>query len=100
MYKLIVNNKGVIIIDKTLSKDECESIKHNSAQWIVNAFKKYINIRPTDYKSSLLLFLRPRWTFKLANFRVPTNCTSSILFGRCYLVLGSIYVVAYAKSIV
>ena len=49
MYKLIVNNKGVIIIDKTLSKDECESIKHNSAQWIVNAFKKYINIDISNY---------------------------------------------------
>jgi hypothetical protein len=50
MYKLIVNNKGVIIIDKTLSKDECESIKHNSAQWIVNAFKKYINIDISNYR--------------------------------------------------
>jgi hypothetical protein len=50
MYKLIVNSKGVIIIDKTLSKDECESIKHNSAQWIVNAFKKYINIDISNYR--------------------------------------------------
>ena len=50
MYKLIVNNKVVIIIDKTLSKDECESIKHNSAQWIVNAFKKYINIDISNYR--------------------------------------------------
>jgi hypothetical protein len=50
MYKLIVNNKGVIIIDKTLSKDECESIKHNSAQWIVKAFKKYINIDISNYR--------------------------------------------------
>lgn len=50
MYKLIVNNKGVIIIDKTLSKDECESIKHNSAQWIVNAFKKYINVDISNYR--------------------------------------------------
>jgi DNA primase len=50
MYKLIVNNKGVIIIDKTLSKDECESIKHNGAQWIVNAFKKHINIDISNYR--------------------------------------------------
>ena len=50
MYKLIVNSKGVIIIDKTLSKDECESIKHNSAQWVVNAFKKYINIDISNYR--------------------------------------------------
>lgn len=50
MYKLIVNNKGVTIIDKTLSKDECESIKHNSAQWIVNAFKKYIKIDISNYR--------------------------------------------------
>ena len=83
MYKLIVNNKGVIIIDKTLSKDECESIKHNSAQWIVNAFKKYINIdinyRLDEYVSGsgfFALHIRPEDLAKLREDKL------SKLFGQ------------------
>lgn len=49
MYKLIVNNKGVTIIDKTLSKDECESIKTTGAQWICDAFMKYVGLDISDY---------------------------------------------------
>jgi hypothetical protein len=49
MYKLIVNNKEVTIIDKTLSKDECESIKTTDAQWVCDAFTKYIGLDISDY---------------------------------------------------
>ena len=49
MYKLIVKNKGVIIIDKTLSKDECESIKTKGVQWICDAFIKYLGLNIGKY---------------------------------------------------
>ena len=49
MYKLVVDNKGVIIIDKTLSKDECESIKTNGVQWVCDCFMKYLGLDISDY---------------------------------------------------
>jgi len=49
MYKLIVKNKGVTIIDKTLSQDECESIKTTGAQWVCDAFTKYVGLDISDY---------------------------------------------------
>ena len=49
MYKLIVKNKEVTIIDKTLSKDECESIKTTGAQWVCDVFIKYIGLDIGDY---------------------------------------------------
>ena len=49
MYKLIVKNKEVTIIDKTLSKDECESILGFGAEWVCNAFKKHVGIDIADY---------------------------------------------------
>lgn len=84
MYKLIVNNKGVIIIDKTLSKDECESVKTTGAQWIVNAFKKYINIDISNYRLDeyisgrgfFALYIRPEDLAKLREDKL------SKLFGQ------------------
>jgi hypothetical protein len=49
MYKLIVKNKGVTIIDKNLSQDECESIKTTGAQWFCDVFMKYIGLDISDY---------------------------------------------------
>jgi len=49
MYKLIVNNKGVMIIDKTLSQDECESIKTTDVQWVCDVFMKYVGLDISDY---------------------------------------------------
>ena len=49
VYKLIVNNKAVTIIDKTLSEDECESIKTTGAQWVCDCFMKYIGLDISDY---------------------------------------------------
>lgn len=49
MYKLIVEAKGITIIDKTLSKEECESIKTTGAQWICDVFTKYIGLDISDY---------------------------------------------------
>jgi hypothetical protein len=52
MYKLIVKNKEVSIIDKLLTNDECESISGTGAQWICNAFTKYIGLDISDYTIS------------------------------------------------
>jgi hypothetical protein len=49
MYNLIVKNKEVVIIDKTLSKSECESIKTTGAQWVTDAFIKYVGLDIGDY---------------------------------------------------
>ena len=49
IYKLIVKNKGVTIIDKNLSQDECESIKSTGAQWVCEIFMKYIGLDISDY---------------------------------------------------
>ena len=88
MYKLIVNSKGVIIIDKTLSKDECESIAQQknskSAQWVVYAFKKYINIDISNYgldeyisgRGFFALYIRPEDLAKLREDKL------SKLFGQ------------------
>jgi hypothetical protein len=52
MYRLVVNNKGIIIIDKNLSKEEFESIKGNNTRWLINAFKKYIGLDISNYNFS------------------------------------------------
>jgi hypothetical protein len=57
MYKLIVKNKGVTIIDKNLSQDECESIKTTGAHWwisykktwLCDVFMKYVGLDISDY---------------------------------------------------
>lgn len=49
MYKLIVKSSKSIIIDKTLSKDECESVKTVDVQWVCDVFKKYIGLDISDY---------------------------------------------------
>jgi len=49
MYRLIIKNKNVTIIDKILSKDECESIKTTGAQWVCDAFIKYVGLDIGDY---------------------------------------------------
>jgi hypothetical protein len=49
MYKLIIKNKEVVIIDKTLSKDECESIKTTGAQWVCDVFMNYVGLDIGDY---------------------------------------------------
>jgi hypothetical protein len=49
MFKLIVKNKEVTIIDKTLSQDDCESVKTTGAQWICDVFMKYLGIDIIDY---------------------------------------------------
>jgi hypothetical protein len=49
MFKIIVKNKEVTIIDKTLSQDDCESVKTTGAQWICDVFMKYLGIDIIDY---------------------------------------------------
>ena len=73
MYKLIVNNKAVTIIDKTLSKDECESIKTTGAQWVCDAFTKYVGLDISDYtikeyinnENTFLIYIREEDLIKL-----------------------------------
>ena len=48
-YRLVVKNEKNIIIDRVLSNEECEFVKELGAQWIVSAFRKYINIDISDY---------------------------------------------------
>lgn len=57
MYRLVVNNKGIIIIDKNLSKEEFESIKSTNTRWafhrnLIDAFKKYIGLDISNYNIS------------------------------------------------
>ena len=73
MYKLIVKNKEVTIIDKDLSKDECESIKTTGAQWVCDAFTKYIGLDISDYtikeyinnENTFLIYIREEDLIKL-----------------------------------
>lgn len=52
MYTLKVDFGGVIIISKTLTKDECESIGGFGTQWVCNAYKYYLNLDISDYTIS------------------------------------------------
>ncbi len=73
MYKLIVKNKEVTIIDKTLLKDECESIKTTGAQWVCDAFTKYVGLDISDYtikeyinnENTFLIYIREEDLIKL-----------------------------------
>lgn len=73
MYKLIVKNKEVTIIDKDLSKDDCESIKTTGAQWVCDAFTKYIGLDISDYtikeyinnENTFLIYIREEDLIKL-----------------------------------
>jgi len=73
MYKLIVKNKEVTIIDKTLSKNECDSIKTTGAQWVCDAFTKYIGLDISDYtikeyinnENTFLIYIREEDLIKL-----------------------------------
>lgn len=73
MYKLIVNNKAVTIIEKNLSKDECESIKTTGAQWVCDAFIKYVGLDISYYtikeyinnENTFLIYIREEDLIKL-----------------------------------
>jgi hypothetical protein len=73
MYNLIVKNKEVTIIDKILSKDECESIKTIGTQWVCDAFTKYIGLDISDYtikeyinnENTFLIYIREEDLIKL-----------------------------------
>lgn len=73
MYKLIIKNKEVTIINKDLSKDDCESIKTTGAQWVCDAFIKYIGLDISDYtikeyinnENTFLIYIREEDLIKL-----------------------------------
>lgn len=49
MFTLKVQSNGVLIINKTLTKQECESVDGFGAQWICNAFIDFIGLDISDY---------------------------------------------------
>lgn len=73
MYTLRVNNAGVTIINRVLTKEECESITSFGAQWVCEAFIKYIGLDIGDYtikeyinnENTFLVYIREEDLIKL-----------------------------------
>ena len=42
--KISVSHKGITIIEKVLTLEECNSLDGIGAEWILNAYKKYIGL--------------------------------------------------------
>jgi hypothetical protein len=84
MYRIVVKSNQIVIINRQLSNDECLLIPGTGAQWIVNAFKKYINIDISNYRLDeyisgrgfFALYIRPEDLAKLREDKL------SKLFGQ------------------
>jgi hypothetical protein len=50
--KISVSHNGIIIIEKILTQDECNSLDGIGVVWIVNAYKKYIGLDISSYRLS------------------------------------------------
>lgn len=50
MYSLIVKHKEQIVIQKDLTDEEASAIPGIGAQWILNAFQKYIGLDIGSYR--------------------------------------------------
>ena len=50
--KISVSHKGITIIEKVLTLEECNSLDGIGAAWIVNAYKKYIGLDISSYRLS------------------------------------------------
>jgi hypothetical protein len=79
MYTLKVVNGGVTIVNRSLTEDECLSIKSNGIQWICDAFMMYIGLDISDYtikeystnqKDYFLIHIRPEDLIKLRDRRL------------------------------
>jgi hypothetical protein len=52
--KISVSHNDIIIIEKILTQDECNSLDGIGVVWIVNAYKKYIGLDISSYRLSEL----------------------------------------------
>jgi len=50
--KISVSHNDIIIIEKILTQDECNSLDGIGVVWIVNAYKKYIGLDISSYRLS------------------------------------------------
>jgi len=50
--KISVSHNGIIIIEKILTQDECNSLDGIGVVWIANAYKKYIGLDISSYRLS------------------------------------------------
>lgn len=50
MWSLIVKHKEQIVIQKDLTDEEASAIPGIGAQWILNAFQKYIGLDISSYR--------------------------------------------------
>ena len=50
MWSLIVKHKEQIVIHKILTAEELSNVKGFGAQWILNAFQKYIGLDINSYR--------------------------------------------------
>ena len=50
MYSLIVKHNEQIVIQKDLTDEEASAIPEIGAQWILNAFQKYIGLDIGSYR--------------------------------------------------
>jgi len=50
--KISVSHNGIIIIEKILTQDECNSLDGIGVVWIVNAYRKYIGLDISSYRLS------------------------------------------------
>jgi len=52
--KISVSHNGINIIEKILTQEECNSLDGIGAEWILNAYKKYIGLDISSYRLSEL----------------------------------------------
>jgi hypothetical protein len=50
--KISVSHNDIIIIEKILTQDECNSLDGIGVVWIANAYKKYIGLDISSYRLS------------------------------------------------
>jgi len=79
MYTLKILSNDNIIVNRTLTKDECLAIKSNGVQWICDAFMIYIGLDISDYtlreystnqRDYFLIHIRPEDLIKLRDDRL------------------------------
>ena len=78
MYQLRVQYQDSIIIDRTLTLKECNSIKSNGVTWIMEVFDKFLGINVKDYRldefnhsfNTFTLFIRQEDFVKLRDDKI------------------------------
>lgn len=78
MYSLIVQHKGQTVTHKILNDVEVKSVEGFGAQWVINAFKKYIGLDISKYRldewrktdREFLIYIRPEDLEKLRGVKL------------------------------